>query len=215
LQVGEPLTVLGTGSGLPIKIDSAARVIDVRAAEADFFSVESDTFEGSSGSGVFDADNQLLGVLVRGGTDYLEDKQRGCLAVNRREQAVVGEADGDLGHEEATYVSHAVKRLCDQGFPSQAICAIDVRCGDGICSGSESRADCAIDCDPCDAGVCRARADVRFSAGSAVKQIRRPRADSSGGCALGAGPLRARTTSAALLMLAVWLRARRLSRRFP
>jgi len=186
LTVGEPLSVLGTGSGLPIKIDSNARVVAPRTESGDFFALESDTFEGSSGSGVFDADQLLVGILVRGGLDYTSEVEGGCNKVNRRERAVEGALqDGDLGHEEATYVSHAVERLCAQSFPSPAICGIETRCGDGYCSSAESRLDCPVDCDPCDAGVCGARADARFAAGDSVKQVARPRADGTGSCALG------------------------------
>lgn len=188
LLAGERLSVLGTGSGLPIKIDSKASVLTPRTESGDYFELESDTFEGSSGSGVFDADNQLVGVLVRGGSDYIDDAELGCAKVNSRASAVPGTVDdSDLGHEEATYVSNAVKRLCEQSFPSQSICGIETRCGDGFCSSDESRASCAVDCDPCDAGVCAARADTRFAAGSSVKQVTRGRDDAAGGCSAAGG----------------------------
>ncbi len=79
LSLGEPLATIGCASGLPTKIDSGAHVLNVRAATLDFFLLDSDTFAGSSGSGVFDAMGQLVGVLVRGGQDYEVVPDAGCM----------------------------------------------------------------------------------------------------------------------------------------
>lgn len=67
-----PLAVIGFGSGIPAKIDSGGRVLDPRADSLDFFTADTDTFAGNSGSGVFDpATRELVGILVRGATDYV------------------------------------------------------------------------------------------------------------------------------------------------
>src|SRR3712207_7230060 len=63
-----PYTTLFRSSGLPTKIADGARVV---RANASFFEADLDTFGGNSGSPVFDArTNTVLGLLVRGATDY-------------------------------------------------------------------------------------------------------------------------------------------------
>jgi hypothetical protein len=169
LSAGERLTVLGTGSGLPIKIDSGARVVAARAERRDYFALDSDTFEGSSGSAIVDAQHKLVGVLVRGGKDYVE--RAGCQVVNRLDAAVEGDLpDGDLGHEEATYAQRAIDGICEQGFASQPLCEIETRCGDGYCTGNETRSSCENDCDPCEEGLCGPRAEAPFSPTQQVQQ---------------------------------------------
>jgi hypothetical protein len=143
----EPLSVLGCVSGLPAKIDSGAHVLSTRAPNGDFFLLDSDTFQGSSGSGVFDASAQLVGVLVRGGEDYVDRADSSC-----KVPKVVGTV-GDSGvlrvgqGEEATYVARAIEGLCASGWPSQRLCGAQPRCGDGFCSAGENRVVCAVDCD--------------------------------------------------------------------
>lgn len=213
---GEPLTVLGTGSGLPIKIDDGSRALSPGSGRRDYFSLDSDTFEGSSGSAIVDADRQLVGVLVRGGKDYIE-LEEGCQVVNRVAAAVEGNLpDGDLGHEEATYAQRAIDGVCAAGFASQPLCGIETQCGDGFCTGSETRSSCAEDCDPCEDGKCGARADVPFSPTQPVQQkVYNKRA---GGCSVRG---RAPTGMPWWLLLAPfvggWLaiRAKRASRRAP
>jgi Trypsin-like peptidase domain len=153
LADGEPLSVLGCVSGLPAKIDSGAHVVSSRAPNGDFFLLDSDTFQGSSGSGVFDANAQLVGVLVRGGEDYVERPDASC-----KVPKVITPA-GDSGTlrvglgEEATYVARVVEGLCASGWPSQRLCGAQPRCGDGFCSAGENRVACAVDCD-CADGPC-------------------------------------------------------------
>ena len=73
LAVGQPLSVIGCPSGLPTKIDQGAKVVDAREATLDYFTLTSDTFDGSSGSGVFDANRSLVGAFVRGTADYVQE----------------------------------------------------------------------------------------------------------------------------------------------
>lgn len=71
--MGQSITVIGFGSGIPAKIDSGGTVIDLRTAEGDYFETNLDTFSGNSGSGVFDtATRSMIGILVRGATDYVD-----------------------------------------------------------------------------------------------------------------------------------------------
>lgn len=82
---GTPLVVIGHPSGLPTKVAAEARVLDNSAATT--FGANLDTFQGNSGSGVFNAlTGQLEGILVQGKTDYrpnLASNPRSCRVVNR------------------------------------------------------------------------------------------------------------------------------------
>jgi hypothetical protein len=100
--LGEAVVVVGFPAGLPVKIDRGAQVIDARAEQGDFFTLSSDTFSVSSGSGVFDSDGALVGLFSRGRRDY--DQDGSCQRVHREEQASA------QGYEEATQIA-AVQHL--------------------------------------------------------------------------------------------------------
>lgn len=108
VEVGAPMTVIGFGSGIPAKIDTGGAVTNPRADVRDWFGATLDTFGGNSGSGVFDADGELVGMLVRGEQDY----------VNRGRCTVVNELadDGSDGDEDVTYAWNAIDALCETGF---------------------------------------------------------------------------------------------------
>ncbi len=74
---GSEVIMLGFPSGIPAKITPNGRVIRHRGT---FFEATLDAFGGNSGSGVFNANQELVGVLVRGHTDY--GQRGGCNAVN-------------------------------------------------------------------------------------------------------------------------------------
>lgn len=75
---GQKVFVIGYPSGLPMKYAPNAEIRDV--SNPAFFVANLDTFGGNSGSGVFDeATNALVGVLVRGETDYVKDETRSCM----------------------------------------------------------------------------------------------------------------------------------------
>ncbi|MEM8607461.1 MAG: serine protease [Myxococcota bacterium] len=117
LTVGEPLTMIGFGSGIPAKIESGGEVFDPRTASLDYFVANSDAFRGHSGSPVFDSANELAGHLVAGlGPDYVETNS-GCFVVNTFQDTAAGE----LVH----YLAPVVAALCDQGFGSDALCGED------------------------------------------------------------------------------------------
>jgi hypothetical protein len=155
--------VIGNPSGLPAKIDTGAQVLSARAPNQDFFLLNSDTFQGSSGSGVFDRKGQVVGVLVRGGDDYLDGPDGSCKVPNvvdnlEQDGGTVAKVAADGGMlnsegEEATYVGRAVEGICASGWPSARLCNTPARCGDGFCSESESRLDCPADC-ACAVGAC-------------------------------------------------------------
>jgi len=141
IPAGENATVIGYPSGLPAKIDCGATVVDARKAEHDYLSLASDTFLGSSGSGVFNKKRGLVAIVVRGGEDYEHDAERGC-SVTRRLPGVSDRPDA----EQASYVGKVVASLCESGWASEALCDRRSRCGDGQCSLDEHTGPCASDC---------------------------------------------------------------------
>lgn len=113
---GDSLTVVGYPSGLPVKIDRGASALDPRESTRDYFTLDSDTFDRSSGSGVFDVSGQLAGVLVRGGQDYDYDREQDCFFPRRIAQADPASA------EQASYAARAAACLCSAGWDSQRLC---------------------------------------------------------------------------------------------
>ncbi len=79
------LVVIGHPSGLPTKISPAGRV--TKNNDPTRFSTTLDTFQGNSGSAVFDASSGMVeGILIQGKTDYIPSKQgdaSSCLVVNK------------------------------------------------------------------------------------------------------------------------------------
>lgn len=121
------LTVIGYPDGLPVKIDPAARVLDPRTGNDDYFTMASDTFEASSGSGVFDADGDLVGVFVRGGIDRQFRSEERCFASRRVTAPDPAKA------EHASYVAQALSCLCAAGWESETLCP-EHRSSSGPCS---------------------------------------------------------------------------------
>ncbi|MDB4985108.1 MAG: Trypsin domain protein [Myxococcaceae bacterium] len=215
LIVGEEAAVIGCPSGLPFKIDSGGRVLQSRASVQDFFLLDSDTFQGSSGSGVFDSEGQLIGTLVRGGDDYGKGLDGGCVVpevVTKFEPdagAVLKLApDGgmlDVNAEEATYVTRAIDGLCSAGWPSERLCKTAARCGDGFCSLGETRSDCPADCACVSADCAGGDSDKAGSAGARNKS----RHDSGGCSASSQGERVAPPYLAWLALVALSLASRR------
>jgi V8-like Glu-specific endopeptidase len=161
VRAGERVTVLGFPGGVPAKVDDGGLVRSARASVGDYFALDSDTFHGSSGSGVFDAQYRLAGVLVRGGRDYLDMPDAGC-AVAR----TVSDVDGEPW-EQATYVTRVLDVLCEHPERAPSLCETAPVCGDGVCERVEAAGDCPADClDMCALSLCKPRQESsrRFSA---------------------------------------------------
>lgn len=142
LAVGDPLRMAGFPLGVPMKLDAGGRVVLSTGAsrERPFFEATVDAFGGSSGSGVFDADLRLVGVLARGNVDFVRNGR--CFVSNRL-------SDSDPpGGEEAVFAELAVDDLCATGWPSEELCGRPPRCGDDLCSGDETVDTCPADCTP-------------------------------------------------------------------
>jgi hypothetical protein len=139
--VGEHVHLIGNGAGLPTKIDSGGHISGIYGSA--YIVVDSDAFEGGSGSGLFDDSLSLLAIQVRGGYDW----ERGLTCT----QAALG----DDAMEQHVLTSVAVAGLCDSGYPSARLCNLPSRCGDGVCGGAENVETCTLDCSaPCGDGVC-------------------------------------------------------------
>ncbi len=76
------LVVIGSPSGLPLKVAAGA---NVRTNTHPFyFSANLDSFQGNSGSPVFDANSgSVEGILVRGENDFVPNMFRMCIESNR------------------------------------------------------------------------------------------------------------------------------------
>ncbi|MCP3104382.1 serine protease [Myxococcus sp. K15C18031901] len=106
MTAGANVAVIGSGSGIPFKIDSGGSVRNARASTLDFFVASTDTFAGNSGSGVYEtATYTVAGILVRGETDYIA--RGSCNIVN-----TCSESGTDCDGEEITYVRPAIDALC-------------------------------------------------------------------------------------------------------
>lgn len=77
----QSLMVIGNPSGLPTKVAAGARV---RKNEHEaFFVANLDTFQGNSGSAVFNAETGVVeGILVRGEEDFIPDFAKMCVKTN-------------------------------------------------------------------------------------------------------------------------------------
>lgn len=158
LPVGTPLITHGFPRGLPLKLADGAAVRS-NAPGLPFFVANLDTFVGNSGGGVFDLNSrELVGILVRGGADFVEDGT--CQRPNRC-------ADDACRGEDVTYAFQAVRPLCERTV--SGVCS----CGDSACGPLENAASCASDCS-CGDGVCSAGetascpADCRLQVSSAT-----------------------------------------------
>jgi hypothetical protein len=149
VATGSRVIAIGYPAGVPAKIDDGGRVLDAREGDLDYFHASTDTFAGSSGSGVFDEGGRLVGVLVQGGEDFVQEC--GCTVTRR-----VPDDGGRLPGESVGYVGPAVDALCGTGWTSERVCGRPPVCGDDLCTAGESADACPDDCFPagCGNGVC-------------------------------------------------------------
>lgn len=138
LEAGAGFAIIGSPSGIPMKIDDGGRVRDPRPNQGDYFVGTPDSFGGNSGSGIFDLQTRaLIGMLISGETDYVSDGS--CQRVN------VCTEDG-CGGENMLYPGMALDDFCAQAT-DPFLCGSTASCGDGFCATSEAGS-CADDCEP-------------------------------------------------------------------
>jgi hypothetical protein len=129
----EPVVLIGNGGGLPTKVDDGGWVLEAQT-HPEFFRANTDGFVGGSGSSLIDADLKLLGIQSRGGPDFGFTGQ--C---NR----LIKSSSGTELHQKA---SRAIEALCAAQWPSNRLCQLEPRCGDAVCSPTETPESCAADC---------------------------------------------------------------------
>ena len=118
LSEGSSLTMMGSGSGLPVKIDAGASIADARAERGDYFVANLDAFEGHSGSATFDEQNELAGILIGGRVpDYVFIPEENCTRVNRFDDSMAGE----IVHN----IAPIIASLCDSGEGDETLCDPD------------------------------------------------------------------------------------------
>jgi V8-like Glu-specific endopeptidase len=113
LAEGSAVSLVGHGGGLPTKIARHGVVTDGRPEPRDYFLATVDNYSGGSGSGVFDSQNRLVGIAVRGGDDFRTSGD-GCQVSIRN--------DSGKG-EQITYASRATEALCAKGNPVGGWCS--------------------------------------------------------------------------------------------
>ncbi|MBS1971988.1 MAG: trypsin-like peptidase domain-containing protein [Bdellovibrionales bacterium] len=104
VAVGDTVVTIGHPSGIPTKITDNGVV---RSTKPEFFTANLDTYGGNSGSAVFDQNTlQVVGILVRGESDFVYDRVNKCSVSNRCP------ADGCRGEDvtNISYISEALKK---------------------------------------------------------------------------------------------------------
>jgi Trypsin-like peptidase domain len=82
VEVDTPLVIVGSPSGLPLKVADGAQVRS--NSHPYFFNANLDSYQGNSGSAVFNANTGVIeGILVRGDVDYLPNVKDQCIESNR------------------------------------------------------------------------------------------------------------------------------------
>ena len=82
VEDGGELVVIGSPSGLPLKVAAGANVR--QNTHPFYFSANLDTFQGNSGSAVFDAQTGVVeGILVRGEEDFVANMNLMCIEAKR------------------------------------------------------------------------------------------------------------------------------------
>lgn len=119
LVTGARVAVIGTGSGVPFKIDSGGMVRDPGNGLS--FEVNTDTFGGNSGSAVYELDGySVAGILVEGDTDYVS--AGACNVVNVCPERGCSGETVIAAHVALSALCRAepTNRLCSQSAPTPA-----------------------------------------------------------------------------------------------
>lgn len=131
--VGMPVVSMGTPGGTPAKIDTGGQVRTVREPWFDYFVADSDTSAGASGGAAFDDNGALLGVLARGGDDFVPHPDMDCNVTVR--------AAREIADEQFTYAHRALQGLCAKRPGASSLCRAACQ---GICEALPPATDASI-----------------------------------------------------------------------
>ena len=83
VKMGAPVSMIGYPLGMPMKLTDGARVM-ANESSSPALLTNLDAFDGNSGSAVFNAQNEVIGILVSGRPSeiFYEDKQNKCSRFN-------------------------------------------------------------------------------------------------------------------------------------
>lgn len=112
----QPLIAVNAGGGIPLKVDDGATMSDAGDAARAHFIADIDAFRGASGSGVFNTEGALLGIVARGNADFVNDES-GCRTTIRLPSAEA--------KEQVLFVQRAIDGLCAVE-PDTSLC--DLNC---------------------------------------------------------------------------------------
>ena len=96
--------MIGFPSGIPAKV--AQFPVTYISTDLWGFTPPAAAFGGNSGSAIYNARWEIVGVLVRGNTDYYVDHDEGCRRVMTMEDGEMAPAS----QEAATFAWHAIAR---------------------------------------------------------------------------------------------------------
>lgn len=113
LDVASKVMVIGGPSGLPTKVTTNGLVR--KNNHPNFFVTNLDTFQGNSGSAVFDQETGVVqGILVRGEEDYVPDFERMCIKANEC-------AEGDCRGEDVSRMNSIPEVALQKVFNDSAV----------------------------------------------------------------------------------------------
>jgi len=124
---GGPVIAIGHPYGIPLKAADNALIME---SHEDYFECNVDTYGGNSGSAVFSADMEIVGILVRGNDDWYDNGT--CMESNHCPDTGCMPPDGE-GFEEAVRTNFLAPWIP----PS---------CNDGLCDPGEDEFSCPQDC---------------------------------------------------------------------
>jgi len=126
-----PVAVIGSGSGIPFKIDSGGAVMYGQPSYLDVFYANTDTFGGNSGSAVYENTGYTVaGLLSAGAPDYVLNGS--CYVVNVCPETGCASANPEM----FTYVRPAISAYC-QKASSTRLC--NTNYSTSVFSGPRSR----------------------------------------------------------------------------
>lgn len=120
VERGSPLVFVGSGGGVPMKIDDGAAVFDPGHPWYDRFVANTDSAKGASGGAAFDRTLRVVGTLTRGASDF-EMSERGCRVTVRKPEHTIPE-------EQFTFSARALEGLCARNPTVSSLCR--PTCGD-------------------------------------------------------------------------------------